>query len=147
MLGRSRSGPRGIVGKSPAVRRPCRPIAELRCRYLDQDLPMRGISQAMTLRWRSPLPRKSCFSIAFRANAAACSSLCRFSRGSNIHSRMIARRAAFSGLMIGSFSWFLSLKKHARLTSGSRSPRWTVERVCRFGPSRVCSTPRPIPLA
>ena len=71
-----------------------------RCRCLDYDLPMRGISQAMILRWRSPLHRKSCSSIAFRAKAVACSPVCRFSRGSDIHSRMIARRAWFSGLIV-----------------------------------------------
>jgi hypothetical protein len=59
---------------------------------------MRGISQTMILRRRSPLHRKSCFLIAVRAKAAACSSVCRFSRGSDIHSRMIMRRAALSGL-------------------------------------------------
>jgi hypothetical protein len=66
----------------------------------DYDLPMRGLSQAMILRWRSPLHRKSCFSVAFRQKSAACSPVCRFSRGSDIHCRMIARRALFSGFII-----------------------------------------------
>jgi hypothetical protein len=60
---------------------------------------MRGISQAMILRWRLPLHRKPCFSGVLSAKAAACSAVCRRSCGSDIHSRMIARRARFSGLM------------------------------------------------
>jgi hypothetical protein len=70
-----------------------------RYRNLDYGLPMRGISHAMILCWRSPLHRNSCFSVAFRAKAAACSPAARFSRGSDIHSRMIALRALFSGLI------------------------------------------------
>jgi hypothetical protein len=81
---------------------------------------MRGMSQIMILCWRSPLQRKSCFAIAFRAKAAACAPVCRFSLGSDIHSRMIARRAACSGLISRLFSG-LSLWRHARCRTSASS--------------------------
>src|SRR5712692_5327090 len=59
----------------------------------------RGNSQPIILWYRSPLHGTR--STAFFAKIAACSSVCRFSLGSAIHSRMIARRASCSGLMLG----------------------------------------------
>jgi len=59
---------------------------------------VRGNSQLMTRRYGSPLD--GIRSIAFLAKGLACSSVCRLSPGSDIHSRMIFRRIACSGLML-----------------------------------------------
>jgi hypothetical protein len=55
--------------------------------------------------------------------------VCRFSRGSDIHSRMIARRAGFSGLMVGLSISCTCLRgsKHARrilCISSQVAPEW-----------------------
>jgi len=62
-------------------------------------LPMRGINHAMVRSTGSPLQRNLCFSSAFTANALAWSGVCRRSRGSAIHSRMMVLRAPCSGFM------------------------------------------------
>jgi hypothetical protein len=76
-----------------------RPGLLYRPRALSHDLPMRGNNHPITFRCLSPLQRNLCRSTAFIAKAAACSSVCRLSRESDIHSRMIARRASCSGLI------------------------------------------------
>jgi hypothetical protein len=53
-------------------------------------LPMRGNSHLIICRYGSALD--GIRSIAFLAKGLACSSLCRLSFGSDIHSRMILRR-------------------------------------------------------
>ena len=70
---------------------------------MDYDLPVRGDNHVMILRLRSPLQVNLCFSAACVAKAAACSSVCRLSRGSDIHSRITVRRAACSGLIFKTF--------------------------------------------
>src|SRR5262249_28013133 len=57
---------------------------------------MRGNSQLIIC--RSPLD--GIRSIAFLAKGLACSSVCRLSFGSDIHSRMIFRRVSCSGFML-----------------------------------------------
>jgi hypothetical protein len=64
-------------------------------------LPMRGNSHLIICRYGSP--RDGSRSIAFLAKGLACSSVCRLSFGSDIHSRTIFRRAACSGFMSKSF--------------------------------------------
>ena len=59
---------------------------------------MRGSSHRMIRRWG--LSMEATRAIAFVANDAACSSRCRLAAGRAIHSRMIARRALCSGIMI-----------------------------------------------
>jgi len=61
-------------------------------------LPMRGNSHLIICRYGSPLD--GIRSIAFLAKGLACSSVCRLSFGSDIHSRMIFRRVSCSGLML-----------------------------------------------
>jgi hypothetical protein len=61
----------------------------------------------MILRCGFPLQRNLCFSKAFVAKAVACSSVCRLSLGSDIHSRMIVRRASCSGFIFHAF-WLVS---------------------------------------
>jgi hypothetical protein len=61
-------------------------------------LPMRGNSHLIICRYGSPLD--GIRSIAFLAKGLACSSVCRLSFGSDIHSRMILRRVSCSGLML-----------------------------------------------
>jgi len=56
-------------------------------RRCDHGLPMRGNSHLIICRYGSPLD--GIRSIAFLAKGLACSSVCRLSFGSNIHSRMI----------------------------------------------------------
>ena len=60
-------------------------------RRCDHGLPMRGNSHLIICRYGSPLD--GIRSIAFLAKGLACSSVCRLSLGSDIHSRMILRRA------------------------------------------------------
>jgi hypothetical protein len=55
-------------------------------------LPMRGNSHLIICRYGSPLD--GIRSIAFLAKGLACSSVCRLSFGSDIHSRMIFRRVS-----------------------------------------------------
>jgi hypothetical protein len=55
-------------------------------------------SQLITCRYGSPL--EGIRSIAFLAKGPACSSVCRLSAGSAIHSRMIFRRISCSGFML-----------------------------------------------
>jgi hypothetical protein len=64
-----------------------------------QAFSRRGNNHARTLRRGSPLQRTLCFSIAFVVKAATCSSVRRISRGSDIHSRIMARRASCSGFI------------------------------------------------
>jgi len=64
-------------------------------------LPMRGDNHLNICRYGSPLD--GIRSIAFLANGLACSSVCRLSFGSDIHSRMIFRRASCSGFMFKSY--------------------------------------------
>src|SRR5712671_1117997 len=59
---------------------------------------MRGKSHPIIFRYGSPLD--GILSIAFLAKGSACSSVCRLSFGSDIHSRMIFRRASCSGIML-----------------------------------------------
>src|SRR5205814_9641597 len=59
---------------------------------------MRGNSHLIICRYGSPLD--GIRSIAFLAKGLACSSVSRFSFGSDIHSRMIFRRASCSGIML-----------------------------------------------
>src|SRR3954462_15201544 len=68
---------------------------------LNQGLPVRGRSQLIILLCGSPLG--GIRSVAFLAKELACSSLCRLSFGSDIHSRMIFRRASCSGFMFKSY--------------------------------------------
>jgi hypothetical protein len=70
---------------------------------------MRGSSHRM-IRWWGLSMEATC-AIAFVANDAACSSRCRLAAGRAIHSRMIARRALCSGIMVG-----LLHQLHDRLT-------------------------------
>src|SRR4051812_48154986 len=63
---------------------------------------MRGNSHLIICRYGSPLDGTR--SIAFLAKGLACSSVCRLSFGSDIHSRMILRRASCSGFMSKSFN-------------------------------------------
>ena len=63
-----------------------------------QGLPVRGNSQLVTCPCGSPLD--GIRSVVFLAKALACSSVCRLSLGSAIHSRMIFRRIACSGFML-----------------------------------------------
>jgi hypothetical protein len=107
----------------------------------------------MILRWRSPLHRKSCFSIVFRAKAVACSAVCRLSRDSDIQARMIARRAVCSGFMTASLTCFVHVQHHdirlVPLGRGlvPRAPFWTAAAlIVRLGPILVrgiaqCSPP------
>ena len=60
-------------------------------------LPMRGNNHLIICRYGSPLD--GICSTAFLAKGLACSSVCRLSFGSDIHSRMIFRRASCSGFM------------------------------------------------
>ena len=53
----------------------------------------------MTLSCGSPLQRNLCFSSAFIAKSATCFLVCRLSGGSDIHSRIMVRRASCSGLI------------------------------------------------
>src|SRR3954451_19009289 len=62
---------------------------------------MRGDNHLNICRYGSPLD--GIRSIAFLANGLACSSVCRLSFGSDIHSRMIFRRASCSGFMFKSY--------------------------------------------
>jgi DNA-binding TFAR19-related protein (PDSD5 family) len=64
-------------------------------------LPMRGNSHPIICWYGSPVD--GIRSIAFLAKGLACSSVCRLSFGSDIHSRMILRRASCSGFMSKSF--------------------------------------------
>jgi hypothetical protein len=64
-------------------------------------LPMRGNNHLIICRYGSPLD--GIRSTAFLAKGLACSSVCRLSFGSDIHSRMIFRRASCSGFMSKSF--------------------------------------------
>src|SRR6202158_4387166 len=59
---------------------------------------MRGDSHLIICRYGSTLD--GIRSIAFLAKGFACSSVCRLSFGSDIHSRMIFRRASCSGFML-----------------------------------------------
>src|ERR1043165_465648 len=59
---------------------------------------MRGSSHRM-IRWCG-LSMEATRAIAFVANDAACSARCRLAAGRAIHSRMIARRALCSGIML-----------------------------------------------
>jgi hypothetical protein len=59
---------------------------------------MRGNSHPIICRYGSPLD--GIRSIAFLAKGLACSSVCRLSFGSAIHSRMIFRRVSCSGFML-----------------------------------------------
>src|SRR6266853_100788 len=59
---------------------------------------MRGNSHLIICRYGSLLD--GIRSIAFLAKGLACSSVCRLSFGSDIHSRMIFRRVSCSGLML-----------------------------------------------
>src|SRR5256714_15018345 len=59
---------------------------------------MRGNSHPMICRHGSPLD--GIRSIAFLAKGLACSSVCRLSFGSDIHSRMSFRRVSCSGFML-----------------------------------------------
>jgi hypothetical protein len=59
---------------------------------------MRGNSHLIICRYGSPLD--AIRSIAFLAKGLACSSVCRLSFGSDIHSRMIFRRVSCSGFML-----------------------------------------------
>jgi hypothetical protein len=61
-------------------------------------LPMRGNNHLIIFRYGSPLD--GIRSIAFLAKGLACSSVCRLSSGSDIHSRMILRRVSCSGFML-----------------------------------------------
>jgi hypothetical protein len=61
-------------------------------------LPTRGNSHRIICRYGSPLDGSR--SIAFLAKGLACSSVCRLSFGSDIHSRMILRRVSCSGFML-----------------------------------------------
>jgi len=61
-------------------------------------LPMRGNSHLIICRYGSPL--EGIRSIAFLAKGLACSSVCRLSFGSDIHSRMTFRRVSCSGFML-----------------------------------------------
>ena len=63
-----------------------------------QAFPVRGNNQLITRRYGSPLD--GIRSTAFLAKGLACSSVCRLSLGSDIHSRMIFRRISCSGLML-----------------------------------------------
>jgi hypothetical protein len=65
-------------------------------------LPMRGNNHLIICRYGSPLD--GIRSTAFLAKGLACSSVCRLSFGSDIHSRMIFRRASCSGFM-SKFLW------------------------------------------
>jgi hypothetical protein len=67
-------------------------------RVVGHAFPVRGNSQLITRLYGSPL--YGIRSIAFLAKGLACSSVCRLSRGSDIHSRMIFRRVSCSGLML-----------------------------------------------
>ena len=67
---------------------------------LNQGLPVRGRSQLIILLCGSPLD--GIRSVAFLAKELACSSLCRLSFGSDIHSRMIFRRSSCSGFIVKS---------------------------------------------
>jgi hypothetical protein len=62
---------------------------------------MRGDNHLNICRYGSPLD--GIRSIAFLAKGLACSSVCRLSFGSDIHSRMIFRRASCSGFMFKSY--------------------------------------------
>ena len=84
-------------GPPVSFRRPLLDRSGVRC--LNQGLLSRGNNQPIILWYRSLL--HGIRSTAFFAKIAACSSVCRFSLGSAIHSRMIARRASCSGLMLG----------------------------------------------
>src|SRR6202521_1960466 len=59
---------------------------------------MRRNSHLIICRYGSPLDGVR--SIAFLAKGLACSSVCRLSFGSDIHSRMIFRRVSCSGFML-----------------------------------------------
>src|SRR6266478_5460616 len=59
---------------------------------------MRGNSHLIICRYGSLLD--GIRSIAFSAKGLACSSVCRLSFGSDIHSRMIFRRVSCSGFML-----------------------------------------------
>src|SRR6478735_7527377 len=61
-------------------------------------LPMRGNSHLIIFRYGSSLD--GIRSIAFLAKGLACSSVCRLSFGSDIHSRMILRRVSCSGFIL-----------------------------------------------
>jgi hypothetical protein len=61
-------------------------------------LPMRGNSHPIIRRYGSALD--GIRSIAFLAKGSACSSVCRLSFASDIHSRMIFRRVSCSGFML-----------------------------------------------
>jgi hypothetical protein len=54
----------------------------------------------MILRCGSPLQRSSFAATALAAKRAACSSVCRSLRGSDIHLRMRVRRWVFSGRIV-----------------------------------------------
>src|SRR3954452_1944043 len=71
---------------------------------MGHGLPMRGDNHLNICRYGSPLD--GIRSIAFLAKGLACSSVCRLSFGSDIHSRMIFRRVSWSGFML-KFLWFL----------------------------------------
>src|SRR5271167_139914 len=75
-----------------------RPERRLILRMVRQGLPVRGNSQPIICRYGSPLD--GIRSIAFLAKGMACSSVCRLSFGSAIHSRMIFRRVSCSGRML-----------------------------------------------
>src|SRR5436190_20681451 len=70
---------------------------------LNQGLPVRGRSQLIILLCGSPLD--GIRSVAFLAKVLACSSLCRLSFGSDIHSRMIFRRSSCSGFLSNPWRW------------------------------------------
>jgi hypothetical protein len=67
-----------------------------------------------------------CFSAACVAKAAACSSFCRLSRGSDIHSRITVRRASCSGLIFKTFQTLDNdYRQHnAYLRRSSTAWRW-----------------------
>src|SRR6202011_1850524 len=67
-------------------------------RVVRHAFPVRGNSQFFPRRYGSPLD--GIRSIAFLAKGLACSSVCRLSLGSAIHSRMIFRRISCSGFML-----------------------------------------------
>jgi hypothetical protein len=100
--GPSRGSVQSSVGSSPrpaadvmaAARVSARVEARPRATMLP-GLPMRGNSHLIIFRYGSPLDGSR--SIAFLAKGLACSSVCRLSFGSDIHSRMILRRVSSQG--------------------------------------------------
>jgi hypothetical protein len=120
-----------VVMKVPSLIEINNPLNSHPTSVARHGLPMRGCSHFIICRYGSPLDGTR--SLAFSAKGLACSSVCRFSFGRDIHSRMIFRRASCSGFMF-KILWSQCDRRHSYRPGGDEERRGIVFAAARWPP-------------